>query len=415
MGVLGFFQALSSEVLRSDETRWEELRGRKVGIDAPILLTRAFKADPSPLAFLHYVTVRILLARNHYDLDLHFVFDAEEATAAKAKYAHPARRAQQVKAQENEERYRSEFEAAIVRQASEEERARCETKWWSAVKQGAHPRKAERDLLQRLLEALGFTWSVASGEAEITLARMQMGGLIDEIATEDSDALVSGASSIIRDFWSPGPLYRVHSAAICKEWQLTDSHDLQLMACLAGCDFAPKLTGIGVKKALAAVRKHSAGDVRARLEACLRTLKQSLETLDDLVEAQMIFATAATTTATRDAPALSPSAWEDFICYVENLGEPGRLRNLGVSSVRPSTCSFMETLRKRERDENGLHDDEPMPKHQWSDETDQHERSPKLCRASRAQGSRSLPELCAPECLDPRDDRGSPRLSGVEY
>ncbi|KAH0832353.1 PIN domain-like protein [Lanmaoa asiatica] len=51
---------------------------------------------------------------------------------------------------------------------------------------------------QELLDAFGFSWCEAPGEAEAELAALNQRGLVDIVLTTDSDAAVFGATCIAR-------------------------------------------------------------------------------------------------------------------------------------------------------------------------------------------------------------------------
>lgn len=49
-----------------------------------------------------------------------------------------------------------------------------------------------------IIEAFGFEWRIAPGEAEAELAYLNRMGAIDAIITDDVDTFVFGASTVIR-------------------------------------------------------------------------------------------------------------------------------------------------------------------------------------------------------------------------
>ncbi|KIM58176.1 hypothetical protein SCLCIDRAFT_63950, partial [Scleroderma citrinum Foug A] len=51
---------------------------------------------------------------------------------------------------------------------------------------------------QELLNAFGFSWHTAPGEAEAELACFQLHGLVDVVVMPYNDALLFGASNVIR-------------------------------------------------------------------------------------------------------------------------------------------------------------------------------------------------------------------------
>ncbi|TFY54616.1 hypothetical protein EVJ58_g8753 [Rhodofomes roseus] len=49
-----------------------------------------------------------------------------------------------------------------------------------------------------LIEAFGFSWQMAPGEAEAELAFLNRTGIIDAVVTDDSDVFVFGVDTVIR-------------------------------------------------------------------------------------------------------------------------------------------------------------------------------------------------------------------------
>ncbi|KAI0686040.1 PIN domain-like protein [Cerioporus squamosus] len=130
------------------------------------------------------------------------------------------------------------------------------------------------DGFRRLVEAFGFAWLEAAGEAEAELAKMSSLGLIDAVMTDDSDTLIFGAAVIIRNpsFKRAGSdkvtVYR-RSKVLDKTGFSED--DLLLFALLVGCDYDEG----GLRNCGAQI---AAGLVRYGLG---RVLRRALDTYDD--------------------------------------------------------------------------------------------------------------------------------------
>jgi 5'-3' exonuclease len=191
-----------------------------------------------------------------------FVFDGPAATAA--KQPERARRAEAKSANEQRKELwearlqeRAEWDDVLVGRAKVEQYARA------SVSVG----EPEREQLKSLLVALGFSWREAPGEAEQYLALLQARGDIEEVVTEDSDALVCGARSIIRGFWSlrVGDGAQRVSTAPLLQGLAVDATDLRTAAVLAGCDFAPKIRNVGLTRALKAARLAPVTAIQATL------------------------------------------------------------------------------------------------------------------------------------------------------
>ncbi|KAI0721350.1 hypothetical protein C8T65DRAFT_631401 [Cerioporus squamosus] len=94
--------------------------------------------------------------------------------------------------------------------------------------------------LRRLVEAFGFAWLEAAGEAEAELARLSLLGLIDAVMTDDSDTLIFGAAVIIRNpsFKRTGSdEVKVYCKSRVLEKTGLSPDDLFLYGLLVGCDY----------------------------------------------------------------------------------------------------------------------------------------------------------------------------------
>ncbi|KAG2358110.1 hypothetical protein BDR07DRAFT_1489870 [Suillus spraguei] len=100
-------------------------------------------------------------------------------------------------------------------------------------------------------QTLGFAVYDAAGEAEAELAALSCNGVIDAVITEDSDALVFGASRVFRsDPCCPDNIiiYSTDNIQKHREVMLSDG-GLLLMALLCGGDYHDGLPGCGWKTA----------------------------------------------------------------------------------------------------------------------------------------------------------------------
>ncbi|KAI0708331.1 PIN domain-like protein [Earliella scabrosa] len=93
--------------------------------------------------------------------------------------------------------------------------------------------------LRNLVDAFGFGWIEAAGEAEAELAHMNKLGLIDAVMTDDSDALIFGARVIIRKYFrrhGPDDVQVYRASTIHRKFKL-GRDELFLFALLVGCDY----------------------------------------------------------------------------------------------------------------------------------------------------------------------------------
>ncbi|KIJ05098.1 hypothetical protein PAXINDRAFT_122459, partial [Paxillus involutus ATCC 200175] len=102
---------------------------------------------------------------------------------------------------------------------------------------------------QELLDAFGFRWCEAPGEAEAELATLTQRGLIDMALTTDNDALVFGATCVARCPDDPRRFDNVEiytEGAVMGCIRLTHA-DLIFMALIGGGDYDEGIQGCGIK------------------------------------------------------------------------------------------------------------------------------------------------------------------------
>ncbi|RDX46843.1 hypothetical protein OH76DRAFT_1406438 [Lentinus brumalis] len=123
---------------------------------------------------------------------------------------------------------------------------------------------------QELVQAFGFAWLEAAGEAEAELARMNQLNIIDAVLSDDSDTLVFGARVVLRNpsFKRTGKDDITFYRADDIRQKLKLSHaDMVLIALLVGCDYDQAgLRGCGARTAYGLAR-YGLG----------RTLKEALD------------------------------------------------------------------------------------------------------------------------------------------
>jgi 5'-3' exonuclease len=237
------------------------LQRTRLGIDAPVLLCRACSTSSDAYGYLSYL-VGQLSWLSTLQCEVLFVFDGPGHRAYKqpAHASRDSQRARQAELLRESEAALSQAEDLSNWDAILECRARRERHARACFKVSDR----EREAFQMLLCGLGWTWCTAPAEAEAYLSALQLAGHLDYAVTEDSDAIVCGSPCIIRNFWSLNPWQRssasagipqfVRSAPVLAALTLSEE-SLRAVAVLAGCDFAPKLPGVGLARALAAVRK----------------------------------------------------------------------------------------------------------------------------------------------------------------
>ena len=118
----------------------------------------------------------------------------------------------------------------------------------------------------RLLRALGVPTLVAAGEAEACCARLTAAGVADGVVTEDGDALLYGATRVVRGATVDGLqrlTARVYDAAALP-WS---RRELVALGLLCGTDLDAGARGVGPVRAAAFVASPSVWESGGRLTA----------------------------------------------------------------------------------------------------------------------------------------------------
>ena len=282
MGISGFFQVVRDKAPNAIEYLSEEgWAGKRLGIDAPVLLCRARASSSDAWSYLSYLVDHLQWLRV-LEVQVLFVFDGE-TPPQKSEESKRRKATREAQAQEA-----CIWTAKLAEASNWEEIASCRARVESHTRAAVRVGPSERLWMKKILDSCGASWCTAPHEAETFLASLQMNGHIDEIVTEDSDAIVCGANSILRNFWTlrrsapdqgaARQPQRVNTETLLASLNI-DAACMKTAAALAGCDFAPKLKNVGLLKALRAVAVH-----RTDVPSCLRALKHKdiAETPDQL-------------------------------------------------------------------------------------------------------------------------------------
>ena len=116
-------------------------------------------------------------------------------------------------------------------------------------------------LAKKLIQALGFPCHAAPGEAEAECAALQMAGVVDAVLSEDTDTMMFGATSTMKNWSAVGtkgnkqPTHiNMYDAEVISRSSL-DRDGMILIAMLSGGDYTPDgVAGWGVKVASEAAR-----------------------------------------------------------------------------------------------------------------------------------------------------------------
>ena len=271
MGIHNFFPLITRQApdAITDVDSAQFVRNKILGIDAPILLHRALAARPHGNGFMVFLAEQLLWLRG-LECDAIFVFDGNQA--ARVKVAEREKREE--KRRRQLELYH-EWQAKMESADTWDEIVKCREKSETYYRAAITVTDQHRNQFQKLLDFFGWSWYQAPGEAEKFLSALQASEKIDFAITEDSDALICGATAIVRNFWglsnSTASTQRIPPQIVRLEPILralnVSAAALRTAAVLGGCDFAPKLRNIGLVRALKAVK--TCGE---DLHACLCAL-----------------------------------------------------------------------------------------------------------------------------------------------
>ncbi|KAH9842311.1 PIN domain-like protein [Rhodofomes roseus] len=110
--------------------------------------------------------------------------------------------------------------------------------------------------MKQFIDAFGYDWWMAPGEAEAELALMNSFGIFDGVLTDDSDTLLFGAQVVIRNYSAKDQMLTVVSAdSIFKHQALRLTRPgMILFALLTGGDYETGLQGFGPRVACGLAR-----------------------------------------------------------------------------------------------------------------------------------------------------------------
>ncbi|TVY37726.1 Flap endonuclease GEN-like protein [Lachnellula occidentalis] len=146
----------------------------------------------------------------------------------------------------------------------------------------------ETGLLREMLQQLGVPWHRAPAEAEAECAMLQKLGIVDAVWTEDSDALMFGATTVIRFCHKPAggkptknnlKVRVYHSEEITKTYPCLDREGMVLFAVLSGGDYnTVGLPNVGPEGALEAAKQGLSHTLcRASENGTLQAWKEELQ------------------------------------------------------------------------------------------------------------------------------------------
>ena len=108
-----------------------------------------------------------------------------------------------------------------------------------------------------MLRLMGIPVIQAPGEAEAQCSYMCKNGKVDAVCTEDTDCLVFGATTMVRDLnHKKEPLTEINRERVMADLGLTEDEFID-MCILCGCDYASKIEGVGPVKAYKFIKEFS--------------------------------------------------------------------------------------------------------------------------------------------------------------
>jgi flap endonuclease-1 len=172
-----------------------------------------------------------------------------------------------------------------------------------------------------LLRMMNIPIVMAPGEAEAQCARMATRGIVDAVYTNDTDALVFGASCMIYTMRASSSITTIDRDMVLKKLALNNNQFIDLCI-LLGSDYTGTLPGIGYKKAYGMIKKHGS------IEAILANESIICPMVFDYVLARREFANPAVSDVAAISMNIDNVNVEDireFLVEVHGL-EPARIR-----------------------------------------------------------------------------------------
>lgn len=114
----------------------------------------------------------------------------------------------------------------------------------------AEDREVMQEEIRSLLCAMGIPYIIAPGEAEAQAAWMVENGLAEVVLSDDSDTLIFGSDSCIRNFFMDRCGVEYYNVREIKRILGLNLTDMRHLALLLGCDYALGVHGIGIVNAL---------------------------------------------------------------------------------------------------------------------------------------------------------------------
>ena len=128
-------------------------------------------------------------------------------------------------------------------------------------KKNIYVKKAYYDKLKEFLNNIGIPYIQCNEEADLLCNTLVLKGKADLIMSDDMDILVGGAKNILRNFnINNNKILYYNLEKIQESLGLTSEQWVNLCV-LSGCDYCPRIQGVGVKNAYKFIQKHTIEEV----------------------------------------------------------------------------------------------------------------------------------------------------------
>ena len=128
-------------------------------------------------------------------------------------------------------------------------------------KKNIYVKKSYYDNLKLFLDLIGIPYLQCKEEADLLCNTLVLKNKVDLIMSDDMDILVGGAKHILRNFNINNNkilFYDINS--IQKALELTEEQWVNLCI-LSGCDYCPRIPGVGVKNAYKFIQKNTLNEI----------------------------------------------------------------------------------------------------------------------------------------------------------
>ena len=128
-------------------------------------------------------------------------------------------------------------------------------------KKNIYVKKSYYNNLKLFLDLMGVPYLQCKEEADLLCNTLVLKNKVDLIMSDDMDILVGGAKHILRNFnINNNKILFYDLTSIQKELELTEEQWVNLCI-LSGCDYCPRIPGVGVKNAYKFIKKNTLDEI----------------------------------------------------------------------------------------------------------------------------------------------------------